>query len=73
MANLLFGPLMRWLSKLRYPKMFLVIAGLFIVDLAIPNFVPWDDLLFGLGTLLLANWKNRKGMPESIGGDQQGR
>jgi hypothetical protein len=58
MANLLLlGPLMRWLGKLRYPK-------LFLVDLAIPNFVPWDDILRGLGTLLLARWKDRgKAMP----------
>ena len=60
MANLLLlAPLMRWLGKLRYPKLFLVIAGLFLVDLAIPNFVPWDDILLGLGTLLLARWKDR--------------
>ncbi len=60
MANLLFMPLMRWFGKLRYPKLFLVIAGLFVVDLAIPNFVPWDDILLGLGTLLLARWKDRE-------------
>jgi len=29
------------------------------VDLAIPNFVPWDDILLGLGTLMLARWKDR--------------
>lgn len=59
MANLLHVPLLRWLARLRYPKLFLVIAGLFVVDLAIPNFVPWDDILLGLGTLMLARWKDR--------------
>ena len=24
-----------------------------------PNFVPWDDILLGLGTLMLARWKDR--------------
>ncbi len=54
----LIGPLMRWLAKLRYPKLFMAIGVLFLVDLAIPNFVPWDDILLGLGTLLLARWKD---------------
>jgi hypothetical protein len=59
MANLMRAPLLRWLGQLRYPKLFLVIAGLFLVDLAIPNFIPWDDILLGLGTLMLARWKDR--------------
>jgi len=73
MANLLLlAPLMRWLGKLRYPKLFLVIAGLFLVDLAIPNFVPWDDILLGLATLLLARWKDR-GKAVPIEPDAAGR
>jgi hypothetical protein len=59
MTRLVLAPLLRWLSRLRYPKLFLVIAALFAVDLAIPNFIPWDDLLLGLGTLMLARWKDR--------------
>ena len=36
-------------------------AALFVVDLVIPDFIPFaDEILLGLGTLLLANWKNRK-------------
>ncbi len=58
MSRMLSVPLIRWLSRLRYPKLFLVIAALFAVDLAIPNFVPWDDILLGLATLLLARWKS---------------
>lgn len=60
MVNPLLAPLLRWLGKLSHPRLFLVIGALFLVDLAIPNFVPWDDLLLGLGTLLLANWKKHK-------------
>jgi hypothetical protein len=60
MPNPLLGPAVRWLGKLSHPRLFLVIGALFLVDLAIPNLVPWDDLLLGLGTLLLANWKKRK-------------
>ena len=58
MSRMLSVPLIRWLSRLRYPKLFVVIAALFVVDLAIPNFVPWDDILLGLGTLMLGRWKS---------------
>ena len=60
MPNPLLGPIMRWFGKLSYPRLFLAIGALFLVDLAIPNFVPWDDLLLGLGTLLLANWTKKE-------------
>lgn len=53
------APFMRWLSRLSHPKLFVVVGLLFLVDLAIPNFVPWDDILLGLGTLMLAKWKKK--------------
>ena len=77
MANPLFAPLLRWLATLRFPKLFMVIAALFVVDLAIPNFVPWDDIALGLATLLLARWKShratRSGTAPSPGHDGTGR
>lgn len=60
MANPLFAPLVRFLGDLRYPKLFLVIALLFGVDLLIPDFVPWDDIFFGLATLFLSRLKSRR-------------
>lgn len=61
MANPLLAPLMGFLGRLSYPRLFVVTAALFLVDLVIPDFVPFaDEILLGLGTLLLANWKNRK-------------
>ena len=60
MPKLLVAPLLRWLGNLSHPRLFLAIGALFLFDLAIPNLVPWDDLLLGLATLLLANWKKRK-------------
>ena len=60
MPNPLLGPILRWFGKLSYPRLFLAAAVLFVVDLVVPDFVPFaDELLLGLGTLLLANWKNR--------------
>jgi Family of unknown function (DUF6116) len=61
MANPLLAPLLGFLGRLSYPRLFVVTAALFLVDLVIPDFVPLaDEILLGLGTLLLANWKNRK-------------
>ena len=71
MANPLLAPLLRWFGRLSYPRLFLLATGLFVADVVIPDFIPFaDELLLGLGTLLLANWKTRKG---SIEGDQRGR
>jgi len=59
-ANLLLAPLLRWVGRLSYPRLFLVTAVLFVLDVLIPDFIPFaDELLLGLGTLLLANWKKR--------------
>ncbi len=71
MANPLLGPVMRWLGRLSYPRLFMVAAALFVGDLLVPDFIPFvDELLLGLGTLLLANFKNRKGAPDGpIEGD----
>ena len=50
-----------FLSKLSFPRLFLITAALFVLDLAIPDFIPFaDEILLGLGTLLLASWKKRK-------------
>lgn len=75
MPNPLLAPLLRWLGRLGYPRLFLLTAGLFVADMAIPDFIPFvDELLLGLGTLLLANWKNRKrNAPDPVENDRPGR
>ncbi|QIL20476.1 DUF6116 family protein [Thermomonas sp. HDW16] len=61
MANPLLAPLLGFLGKLSYPRLFMLTAALFAVDVVTPDLVPFaDELLLGLGTLLLANWKKRK-------------
>ncbi|MGH7336200.1 MAG: DUF6116 family protein [Myxococcota bacterium] len=48
----------RFAGRLRYPQLFWLTAGLFVLDLAIPDFLPFaDEVLLGLGTLLLARLK----------------
>ncbi len=61
MANPLTTPLLRFLGRLSYPRLFMLTAVLFGLDVVIPDFIPFiDEILLGLGTLLLANWKKRK-------------
>lgn len=57
----LLGPLLRFFGRLSYPRLFALTAALFAVDVVVPDIIPFaDELLLGLGTLLLANWKRRK-------------
>jgi hypothetical protein len=60
MSRLLLGPLLAYAARLRFPTLFLVAAGLFVVDVLVPDVVPFvDEILLGLGTLLLSAWKKR--------------
>lgn len=66
MANPLLLPLIHWARKLRYPTLFKITAALFALTLFVPDPLPFiDEILLGLGTLLLANWKDRKHPPNS--------
>lgn len=61
MPNPISLGLLSWAGKLRYPVLFKITAALFLITLVVPDPIPFlDELLFGLGTLLLANWKKRK-------------
>lgn len=56
------GIVLRFASGLRFPTLFWIAAGLFLLDLLIPDMIPFaDELLLGLGTLLLAGLKRRPG------------
>ena len=66
MPNPLLIPLMRWLGRLSFPKLFVFASGLFLVTLFVPDPLPFvDEILFGLGALLLARRKRR---PSAAGG-----
>jgi hypothetical protein len=61
----------RFAVGLRYPQLFLLTAALFALDLLVPDAVPFaDELLLGLGTLLLASLRRRK---ESAKGEPTNR
>ncbi len=61
MGNPLLAPLLRFLGRLSYPRLFVLTGVLFALNVIIPDVIPFvDEILLGLGTLLLANWKKRK-------------
>lgn len=63
MRHLLLGPLLSWLGRLSYPRLFMVTATLFALSVLVPDPIPLvDELLLGLATLLLAN-RTRRGKP----------
>ena len=54
MPNPLLLPLLDWARKLRYPTLFKITAALFVVSWLFPDPIPFvEEILFGLGTLLL--------------------
>lgn len=61
MPNPLLAPVLTFLGRLRYPQLFKLTALIFLVDLVVPDMIPFiDELLLGMATLLLANWKRRR-------------
>lgn len=51
----------RFAGRLRFPVLFLLTAALFIVNLFVPDPIPLlDEILLGLGAVLLGSWKQRK-------------
>ena len=68
MSRLLIAPFLNWARKLRHPTLFKLTAALFVISMLTPDPFPFvEEILFGLGTLLLANWKKRKDVPEGNG------
>ncbi len=51
---------LRWASGLRFPTLFVITLLLFLLDLVVPDVIPFaDEILLGLGALLFANWRKR--------------
>ena len=60
MANPITKLLLRFSERMRFPTLFFVTATLFVVDLMIPDMIPFvDELLLGLGTLVLGSLRRR--------------
>jgi hypothetical protein len=51
----------RFLPRLRYPYLFLILGGLFLLDLVIPDPIPLvDELMLAMLTFLAATFTTRK-------------
>ena len=56
----------RFAAGLRYPTLFKLVGLLFLVDFFVPDLVPFiDEILLGLGTLLLGSLRTR-GRPDGV-------
>jgi len=48
-------------NKLKFRNLFLIVIGLFILDLIVPDFIPLiDEIMLGLLAIILANWKKER-------------
>jgi len=57
----LTGLIHRFLPRLRYPYLFLILAGLLAVDLVVPDPVPFvDEITLALLTFLAATFTTRR-------------
>ena len=55
------GGFLGWARRRRFPTLLLITGGLFVLDLIVPDLIPFiDEILLGLATLLLARWKDRR-------------
>lgn len=60
-AKVLPGALLGFAQGLRFPYLFLLLLGLLVVNLLLPDPVPFiDELILAVATLLFSAWKRRK-------------
>ena len=51
----------RYASRWRYPRLLLLTGALFAADLVLPDVIPLvDEILLGLGTVVLASLRRRR-------------
>jgi hypothetical protein len=51
----------RFATGLRFPTLFALAAGLFLVDLVVPDFIPFaDEALLALLTVLIGSLRRRR-------------
>ncbi|MCX2781641.1 hypothetical protein OQJ46_01385 [Microbulbifer thermotolerans] len=61
LPSALVGWFLSYARKLEHPQLFRWVAAIFLVDLLIPDLLPFaDEVLLGLATLYLGTRKNRR-------------
>ena len=64
------GIFLRWASGLRFPYLLILVSGLFLLNLLIPDVIPLvDEILMGLVAVLLASLRKR---PQKAAEDSTG-
>jgi hypothetical protein len=62
------GLLGKYGASLRFPQLFSIMAGLFVLDLFVPDLIPLaDEILLGLATLMIGSLKRD---PQAQDGDK---
>ena len=57
----------RFAAGLRFPALFGLLAGLFLLDLLVPDLIPFvDEILLALGTLVAGSLRKRRGPEPSV-------
>jgi len=57
----LIAGFLAWAGRLRYPQLLALTGVLFLIDLMVPDPIPFaDELLLGLATLLFGSWRKRR-------------
>lgn len=66
MANPLVAAVVRFAGGLRFPTLFKLTLALFLLNLIVPDPIPYaDEVLLGLFTLMLGSMKFEKSKPKS--------
>ena len=59
--SVLIAAFLSFANKLKFKNLFLIVIGLFVTDLVIPDFIPLiDEIILGLLAIILANWKEER-------------
>lgn len=57
----LLAPFLSYAGKLRFPWLFAITLTLFVVNVMVPDVIPFaDEALLGLGALLFGSLKHRR-------------
>ena len=62
------GFIRRFVSGLSFPKLFFLLSGLFLLDLLVPDMIPFlDEMFLGTLTVLFGMWRDRRASRQSTG------
>ncbi len=69
--NSLILALQRFVGRLRSSQLLLLVGSLFVVDLFIPDPIPFvDEIILGIMTVLIARWQSRRSEDEDAFDDK---